>query len=389
MPADLAAFRRRFFPGAAARDWNDWRWQARHASRTAADLERLFPLAPEEAAALDGRPLRLPVAVTPYYASLLHPASPLRRVVVPTMAETRRGAGEYEDPLGEEKHRPVPCLVHTYPDRALFLVTGACPAYCRYCTRARLAGDGAGLSSRANWRRALAYLRAHQEIRDVVISGGEPLLLSDEKLKWLLWELRHIPHLELLRISTRVPAVLPQRVTPALARLLGKCQPLWVSVHFAHPDELTPEAQRACARLADAGVPMGSQTVLLRGINDSPDTIRRLMRGLLRMRVKPYYLHQCDAVVGSSAFRASVADGLEILRGLHGHTSGYAAPMFMIDAPGGGGKVPVSPDYILGRKGRDLLLRNHAGRTYRYRLAVGDSFAAGQRLQQRRQPVRD
>ncbi|HOW98696.1 MAG TPA: KamA family radical SAM protein [Kiritimatiellia bacterium] len=365
--------------GATVRDWNDWRWQVRHAFRTRADLECLFPLSPEEAAAFDGRPLRLPVAITPYYASLLNPASPLRRIVVPTAAETRRGAGEYDDPLGEEKHRPVPCLVHTYPDRALFLVTGVCPAYCRYCTRARLAGRGAGLSSRANWRRALSYLREHAEIRDVVISGGEPLLLPDEKLEWLLWELRHIPHLELLRISTRVPAVLPQRVTPALARLFGKCQPLWVSVHFAHPDELTPEAARACARLAEAGVPMGSQTVLLRGINDSPDTIRRLMRGLLRMRVKPYYLHQCDAVVGSAAFRASVQDGINILRALHGHTSGYAVPLYMIDAPGGGGKVPLSPDYILGRKNGTLLLENYRGQRFRYRLADGDPFARGRR----------
>ncbi|MBU1909634.1 MAG: KamA family radical SAM protein [Verrucomicrobia bacterium] len=376
-------FRCGFFPGVSARNWNDWRWQVRHALRTREDLERILKLSPGEQAGLAQGRRRLPVAITPYYVSLLDAqdaSHPLRRIVVPTEAEGRRQAGEREDPLGEERHRPLPCLVHTYPDRVLFLVTGLCPTYCRYCTRARLAGDGAGLSSRENWRRALAYVRKHREIRDVVISGGEPLLLSDDRLKWLLWELRHIPHVELIRISTRAPAVLPQRVTPALARLLGQCQPLWVSVHFAHPDELTPEAERACARLAEAGVPMGSQTVLLRGINDSADTIRRLMRGLLRLRVKPYYLHQCDAVIGSSAFRASVRDGVEIIRGLHGFTSGYAVPLYMIDAPGGGGKVPVSPDYVVGRKQNDLVLRNHAGRIYRYRLAPGDLFACTRRI---------
>lgn len=376
-PESRALFRRRVFPGASARDWNDWRWQVRHRFRTPAALARTVGLTPREWTAFARGQLRLPVAVTPYYASLLppdDPACPLRRVVLPAPEEGRALRGERRDPLGEEKHRPMPCLVHTYPDKALFLVTDRCPVYCRYCTRARLAANEPALSSPVQWRRALDYLRRHREIRDVVISGGEPLMLSDERLRRLLWDLRHIPHLELIRISTRAPAVLPQRITPALARLLGQCQPLWVSVHFVHPDELTPEAGRACARLADAGVPMGSQTVLLKGINDEAPVIRRLMQGLLRFRVKPYYLHQCDAAAGASHFRTAVQCGVDILRRLHGHTSGYAVPLYMIDAPGGGGKVPISPDYVVMRRKDELVLRNHANKLYRYRLSGGDRF---------------
>jgi len=287
--------------------------------------------------------------------------------MIPVTAEFVRADGESSDPLGEESHSPVPGLVHTYPDKVLFLVTDRCATYCRYCTRSRLVGSGAPLSDVRRWEKALSYIRRTQAVRDVLISGGEPLILSDDRLEWLLKRLRAIPHVEIIRMSTKVPAALPQRITVPLVRMLKKYHPLWMSVHFTHPAELTPEAARACGRLADAGIPMCSQTVLLKGVNDDPVTMKALMQGLLRIRVKPYYLHQCDAIAGSGHFRVPVQRGLEIIRSLHGFTTGYAVPMYMIDAPGGGGKVPLSPDYVAGREGDDLILRNYAGKTYRYR----------------------
>jgi lysine 2,3-aminomutase len=353
----------------SAHDWNDWRWQLRHRIRDLAGLERVLRLTDGERDAVRRHRGALPLGITPYYARLLDPddpTQPLRRTVVPVMAEFVRRSGEFDDPLGEEKHSPAPGLVHTYPDKVLFLVTSVCATYCRYCTRARLVGGKTSLTSRANWERALAYIAATPAVRDVLISGGEPLILSDEKLDGLLCRLRAIPHVELIRISTKVPAVLPQRITPALVRVLRRYHPLWLSVHFVHPDELTPEAGRACGRLADAGIPMCSQTVLLKGVNDDPETMKRLMLGLLRFRVKPYYLHQCDAVAGSSRFRAPVSRGIEIIRSLHGHTTGYAVPLFMIDAPGGGGKVPVAPEYVIGRRKKELTLRGFRGETHRY-----------------------
>ena len=361
-----AAFRRRHFPGATAREWNDWRWQLKHRLRDLEDLERVFALTDDERAAVQQLGARLPLGLTPYYASLL--GSPaLRRTKIPSTAEFVRGPGEYDDPLGEETHHVVPGLVHTYPDKVLFLVTDFCATYCRYCMRARLVGQGTLLPDHAMWERALDYIRAHPEVRDVLLSGGDPLVMADDRLEWLLQRLRAIPHVELLRIGTKVPAVLPQRVTPALCRMLKRYHPLFLSLHFVHPDELTPASVAACRRFADAGIPLGGQMVLLRGVNDDPAVMKRLCTGLLTMRVKPYYLHQCDAIAGSAHFRTPIAAGLEIIRALHGHTSGYAVPTYMVDAPGGGGKVPLTPDYRAGREGDDLVLRNYRGEVYRYR----------------------
>ena len=353
-----------------ARDWNDWRWQIRNRLQDAEALGRVLRLSDAERAALERLGGRIPLAITPYYASLLdpdRPDQPLRRTVVPDPAEFVRGPGEYDDPLGEEAHHVVPGLVHTYPDKVLFLVTDFCATYCRYCMRSRLVGQGTFLPDHAQWERALAYLREHREVRDVLVSGGDPLIMSDDRLGWLLERLRAIPHVEIIRLGTKTPAVLPQRITPALCRLLKRFHPLYLSLHFVHPDEFTPETRRACGRLADAGIPLGGQMVLLKGVNDDEDTLRHLCTEQLRARVRPYYLHQCDAIAGSAHFRTAIADGLRLMRSLHGPTSGYAVPHYMVDAPGGGGKVPLSPDYRAGRDGADQLIRNYAGTLYRYR----------------------
>jgi lysine 2,3-aminomutase len=363
-------FRRRFYPQATLRDWNDWRWQNRSRVRTLADLERILDLTTDERQAIEIHNGALPVGVTPYYASLLDPADPsqpLRRTVVPVMGEYLKTRGESADPLGEDSHSPVPGLVHRYPDRVLLLVTNFCSVYCRYCTRARMVGAVGERSIRKqDLERALDYIAATPTIRDVLLSGGDPLSMDDERLEWILSRLRQMPHVEFVRIGSKQPVVQPQRVTPALVRILRRYHPLWMSLHFTHPDEITPEVAEACARLADAGIPLGSQTVLLRGVNDDLETMRQLVHGLLRVRVRPYYLYQCDPITGSAHFRTPVEKGLEIIRGLRGHTTGYAVPTFVIDAPEGGGKIPLSPDYVLGRDGDDLLLTNYAGGEYRY-----------------------
>lgn len=361
-------FRRRFFPDATAREWNDWRWQLRHRITDLEGLERIFRLSDDEREAV--RKLnRLPLGITPYYASLLdpdNPSHPLRRTKIPTLAEFSRHPGEYDDPLGEETHRVAPGLIHTYPDKVLFLVTDFCATYCRYCMRSRLVGQGTFLPNPAIWEQSIEYIRAHREVRDVLLSGGDPLIMSDERITWLLERLRTIPHVEILRIGTKVPAVLPMRVTASLCRALRKYHPLFMSLHFIHPDELTPETARACERLADAGIPLGGQMVLLKGVNDDPDTLRRLCLGQLKLRVRPYYLHQCDAIYGSMHFRTPIQTGLDLIRSLHGYTSGYAVPTYMVDAPGGGGKVPLTPSYIVRREGANLVIRSHAGTLYRY-----------------------
>ncbi|HPD15020.1 MAG TPA: KamA family radical SAM protein [Planctomycetota bacterium] len=364
------AFRRRFYPEATNAEWCDWAWQVRHRIEGLAGLERVLRLSDDERRALTRQDHVLPVAVTPYYLSLLDAADaahPLRRTVIPVEAELVRSEGEEEDPLGEENQSPVHCLVHRYPDRVLFLVTRFCSVYCRFCTRSRLVGHRAGAPfSLEEWGRAIEYIAATPTVRDVLISGGDPLTLSDERLEWLLSRLRAIEHVEIIRLGTKVPAVLPQRVTPALVRMLRKYHPLWMSLHFTHPDELTPEAALACTRLADAGIPLGSQTVLMAGVNDSVGTMTRLVHGLMRIRVRPYYLYQCDPIVGSAHFRTPVEKGLEIIQGLRGHTSGYAVPHYVIDAPGGGGKIPLLPEYYQGREGNFVLLRNFEGKLYRY-----------------------
>ncbi len=362
------AFRRRFFPTATAALWNDWRWQVQHRVRDLAELARIIRLSAEERAAVARHTGPLPVGITPYYASLLSetdPAQPLRRTHIPAEGEYLRSPGESDDPLGEDHDAAVPGLVHRYPDRVLFLATGFCSTYCRYCTRSRMVGGEVSFSLR-QWERAIAYIEAHGEIRDVLLSGGDPLTIATEKLEWLLARLRAIRHVEFLRIGTKVPVVLPQRITRDLTRMLRRYHPLWMSLHFTHPDELTPEVAESTARLADAGIPLGSQTVLLKGINDSLPVMRTLMHGLLRLRVKPYYLYQCDPITGSAHFRTSVAKGLEIIEGLRGHTTGYAVPHFVIDAPGGGGKIPLLPDYLAGREEGAVVLRNYEGKIYRY-----------------------
>jgi lysine 2,3-aminomutase len=364
-------FRARHFPQATPAEWCDWRWQLRNRVRSLEALELVVRLTDDERTAVRRQKGSLPFAITPYYLSLLdadNAEQPLRRTMIPVTDEYLKVHGEAEDPLGEDKDSPVSGIVHRYPDRVLFLVANSCASNCRYCTRSRMVEnpDNNSIFFQSQWEQAIAYIDAHSEVRDVLLSGGDPLTLSDEKLDWLLSRLRRIPHVEFLRIGTKVPVVMPQRITTSLARVLKRSHPLWVSIHFTHPDELTPETLEACARLADAGIPLGSQTVLLAGINDSVDTMKRLMHGLLKARVKPYYLYQCDPIVGSSHFRTPVQKGLEIIQGLRGHTSGYAVPSYVIDAPGGGGKVPLLPEYFIGRDGDDLVLRNYQGLYFRY-----------------------
>jgi lysine 2,3-aminomutase len=363
------AFRRRFYPDATLRDWNDWRWQNRQRVRSLDELERMIVLTPAERDALLRHRGSLPIGVTPYYMSLLDPedaAQPMRRTVIPVADEFLRVRGEADDPLGEDDTSPVPGLVHRYPDRVLLLVTNFCSVYCRYCTRARMVGAVGERSIRKHdLEAAIDYIARTPTVRDVLLSGGDPLSLDDERLDWILGRLRRIPHLEFIRIGSKQAAVQPQRITPALVRILKRYHPLWMSLHFTHPDELTPEVAEACSRLADAGIPLGSQTVLLKGVNDDLATMKQLVHGLLRIRVRPYYLYQCDPISGSAHFRTPVEKGLEIIRGLRGHTTGYAVPTYVIDAPDGGGKIPLSPDYVLGRDGDDVLLTNYAGGQYR------------------------
>lgn len=364
-------FRRRYYPEVDAALWNDWRWQARSRIRSLAELERIFVLSDDERDAVTRHQGSLPLGITPYYASLMareDASEPLRRTHIPVGDEYLKTPGEADDPLGEDGHSAVPGLVHRYPDRVLFLATGFCSTYCRYCTRSRMVGEAGGeySFSRPQWEEALNYIADHPEIRDVLISGGDPLTLSDERLDYLLGRLRSIKHVEFVRLGTKVPVVLPMRVTRALVRMLKKHHPLWMSLHFTHPSEVTPEVTEATARLADAGIPLGSQTVLLKGINDEVGTLKSLYHSLLTRRVRPYYLYQCDPISGSSHFRTTVDKGLEIIEGLRGHTTGYAVPTYVIDAPGGGGKIPLVPDYVVGREGDDLLLRNFESNIYRY-----------------------
>ncbi len=384
--AQTRAFMRRFFPDVSVEEWNDWRWQSRNRVRTLAQLERIFALSDDERAAVAAHEGALPLGITPYYASLMSHADasePLRRTHIPVGAEYIHMPGEADDPLGEDHDATVPGLVHRYPDRVLFLATAFCSTYCRYCTRARAVGDPSGEYSFTpkTWEAALDYIAQHREIRDVLISGGDPLTIADDKLDYLLGRLRAIKHVEFIRIGTKIPAVLPQRITRDLVRVLKRHHPLWMSIHFTHPGELTAENKEACERLADAGIPLGSQTVLLKGINDSVATMKTLMQGLLTRRVRPYYIYQCDPISGSAHFRTPVEKGVEIIEGLRGHTTGYANPQFVVDAPGGGGKIPLLPDYIVGRDGDDLLLRNFEGHVYRYP-DVGGTLGANKILRQ-------
>jgi lysine 2,3-aminomutase len=364
------AFRKTFFPEVTDSQWNDWRWQSRNRIRAMAQLEAMLVLSGDERDALTARGSMLPMGITPYYMSLISrddPLQPLRRTVIPTSAEAVRAQGEDDDPLDEDKHSPVPGLVHRYPDRVLLLVLGYCSTYCRYCTRSRIFGrQHQCFIDTDKWEKALDYIKSNPNIRDVLLSGGDPLTLPDDKLEWLLSRLKDIPHVELVRIGTKAPVVLPQRISPTLVSMLKKYHPLWMSIHITHPDELTPEMSAACIRLADAGIPLGSQTVLLAGINDSVSTMTRLVHGLLQIRVRPYYLYQCDPIPGSSHFRTPISKGLEIIQGLRGHTTGYAVPTYVVDAPGGGGKIPLLPEYATGWDKGDLMMRNYEGNIFRY-----------------------
>ena len=369
------AFRLRYFPEAPPAKWSDWRWQVRNRFRDLKSLERVLVLSESERDAIRARGGPLPLGITPYYASLMSREDandPIRRTHVPVVAELNRSPGEADDPLGEDHDTAVPGLVHRYPDRVLFLATPFCSTYCRYCTRSRMVGESGEYSFGTSvWRQALDYLREHTEVRDVLISGGDPLVMTDDKLAWLLAEIRAIEHIEFVRIGTKIPVVMPMRITANLAAMLRRYR-VWLSIHFTHPDELTAEVASACDRLADSGIPLGSQTVLLKGINDDPIVLRDLFHGLLRNRVRPYYLYQCDPVSGSAHFRTTIERGLELLSTLRGFTTGYAVPTYVVDAPGGGGKIPLIPNPIVGREDDHVLLRNYEGNVHAYPDISGD-----------------
>jgi lysine 2,3-aminomutase len=343
--------------------WNDWRWQLGHRLNKAEELERVFPLTDSERAALGAGEL-FRVEVTPYFASLIRPddpADPIRRQVVPTAAELVPFTAMMEDSLAEDRHSPVPGLVHRYPDRVLMLVTTQCASYCRYCTRSRIVGDPSEQFSSAEFEEMLDYIRRTPQIRDVLLSGGDPLTMAPKVLENLIASLRGIPHVEIIRIGSRVPVFLPMRVDDELCAMLARYHPLWLNIHVNHPNEITAELAAAADRLSRAGVPLGNQSVLLAGVNDCVHIQRRLVQDLLRIRVRPYYLYQCDLVEGAGHFRTPVAKGIEIVEGLRGHTSGFAVPTFVVDAPGGGGKIPLAPNYLISLSDHRVALRNYEG----------------------------
>lgn len=349
--------------------WNNWTWQLKNRVTTLAQLEKHLTLTDEERAGVLLTKDKLAMAITPHFFNLVDPLDadcPIRRQVIPRIEESWEDPDEMTDPCGEDSHMPVPGLVHRYPDRVLFLVTDRCASYCRYCTRSRVVSGAGDQELHTEFESAFRYLEEHTEVRDVLLSGGDALLFSDAKLEKILSRLRAIPHIEFLRIGSRVPIFLPQRITPELCQMLAKYHPLWMSVHANHPKELTTEVKEALERLANHGIPLGNQSVLLRGVNDDVETYKTLVQKLLRCRVRPYYLYQCDLIQGSSHLRTSVARGLEIIEGLRGHTTGYAVPQYVIDAPGGGGKVPVNPEYILQRNHFRTVVRNYEGRVFEY-----------------------
>ncbi|MCA9399577.1 MAG: KamA family radical SAM protein, partial [Candidatus Omnitrophica bacterium] len=312
---------------------------------------------------------KLTMSIPPYFASLIdpdNPKCPIRLQSIPQGHELTTSKEEMRDPCGEDKHSPVHGLVHRYPDRVLFLVNEMCAMYCRYCTRSRMVGDGERTLSTETYKAAFDYIRAHKEIRDVLISGGDPLTLSDKVLEYIIQNLKSIDHVEFVRIGTRIPVTLPQRVTPELVDMLKNYSPIWMSIHFNHPSEITDRVKAACNLIADSGIPMGSQTVLLKDVNDDPAVMKSLMHELLKIRVRPYYIYQCDPIVGSKHFRTPVSTGLRIMEQLRGHTTGYAVPTYVIDGPGGGGKIPISPEYIVGRKKDRYVMRNYSGETFEY-----------------------
>ena len=367
--ADFVSFATGYWGEIPASLWTDWHWQFKNRVTTLEGLEQYLQLTPEERAGVILAGNKLSLAVTPHYFNLIerdNPNCPIRRQVIPHVGEGTISASEMADPCGEDSHMPVPWLVHRYPDRVLFLVTDRCASYCRYCTRSRVVSGAGEQELHTDFDQAIAYLEKHTEIRDVLLSGGDPLIFSDEKLDALLTRLRAIPHLEFLRIGSRIPIFMPQRITPELCRILQKHQPLWLSIHTNHPRELTTEVRDALAMLANHGVPLGNQSVLLAGVNDSLPVMTSLVHKLLRCRVRPYYLYQCDLIQGSAHLRAPVRKGIEIIEGLRGHTSGYAIPQFVIDAPGGGGKVPINPGYVFFHDEEKVVFRNFEGKVFEY-----------------------
>jgi len=355
--------------GITEKEWNDWRWQLRHRVTKLEQLQEILQLIPEEIDGIKQSKGRLALAVTPYFVSLMDPNNsncPIRRQAVPRIEECHLSKNDMVDPCGEDKNSPVSGLVHRYPDRVLLLVTDQCATYCRYCTRRRLVGSNERAITQGNFEEVLKYLKTHKKVRDVLLSGGDPLLLENERLEEILSRLRMIPHIELLRIGTRVPVTLPQRITVGLVRMLKKYHPLMISIHFTHPKEITDAVRRACSELADGGIPLGSQTVLLKGINDKPYVMKKLVHELLKIRVRPYYIYQCDLATGTEHFRTSVATGIQIIEKLRGHTTGYAIPTYVIDAPGGGGKIPIEPEYVISKEKGKLILRNYEGQVFEY-----------------------
>lgn len=344
--------------------WNDWRWQVANRITTVDQLRQVINLTPEEEEVISGSLNKLRMAITPYYASLMDPDDPhdpIRMQAVPTIFETHISPDDLEDPCHEDIDSPTPGLTHRYPDRGMLMITDECSMYCRHCTRRRKAGETDRFYPREQIKAALDYIRATPTFRDLLLSGGDPFVCNDDLIEWVLKEARSIPHLEIVRFGTRTPVVMPQRITDDLCRILKKYHPIWLNTHFNHPKELTPESREACAKLADAGIPLGNQSVLLRNINDCPYTMRELCQQLMTARVRPYYIYQCDLSMGIEHFRTSVAKGIEIMEYLRGHTSGLAVPSFIIDGPGGGGKIPILPNYLLSMSDDRVVIRNYEG----------------------------
>lgn len=369
------------WPGVEKTEWNEAKWQLKHRVQRLGDLEARLNLCPEERAGILLTGTKLASAVTPHFFNLLDPEDsgcPIRRQVIPRAEENLDNSEEMTDPCGEDSHMPVPGLVHRYPDRVLFLVTDRCASYCRYCTRSRVVSGVGDQHLETQWEAAFEYLENTPGVRDVLLSGGDPLLLSDHRLERILTRLRAIKHIQFIRIGSRIPIFLPQRITPELCTMLSRFHPLFLSIHSNHPRELTSEARDGLGRLADAGIPLGNQSVLLKGVNDSVEVQRALVHKLLMCRVRPYYLYQCDLIKGSAHLRTGTSKGLEIIEGLRGHTSGYAIPQFVIDAPGGGGKVPLNPNYVVRSSNEEVLLRNYEGKEFLYpetadlRSAIGE-----------------
>jgi len=354
-----------------AEDWFNWKWQLKNRITKLEQLEQYLDLDADERAGCLFAKDKLALAITPYFFNLMDPKDPndpIRRQVVPRGGEMQVAPEELLDPVGEENTKPVEGIVHRYPDRVLFLVTDRCAAYCRYCTRSRLVSNAQDYNFHPEFESGLEYIRTHPEIRDVLLSGGDPLLLSDKKLDYLLGELRKIPHLEFIRIGSRIPVFLPQRITPELCEIFKKHGPIWLSIHVNHPNECSHELKAACERLSFAGVPIGNQSVLLKHINDNAAVMKSLIHRLLMMRVRPYYLYQCDLITGSAHLRADPRKGIEIMRALRGHTTGYAIPQFVIDAPGGGGKIPINPEYVKRVTQDEIVMCNFQGEEYSYPL---------------------